>query len=181
MTDDKPKEETISEEFRMLAQNLMEVMRAAWERPERKAFQQEVVNGLNELGITLREGMRKFDEGPAGQRIRTRRENVRERLHSRDDQARKELVNSLHAVNIRLRQAAEQLSTSGSEKSPGTEQEDTQAEGSAHSPAEGSVPQEQKSTGEPHTGGVHEIHPDDVDAPPGDTGRQEIHPDDLEP
>jgi hypothetical protein len=178
MTDDRPTEGTVAEELRQLGRNLTEVLRAAWDSPERKAFQAEVANGIKQLGEVLREETQKFSESPTGQRVKEKTGDVREKIRSRDDQARLELINALKAANTRLRQTAERMSA-GSQGSgiPNTGTETGAGRGSEGSQA--GAPR-QVWMADPHTEGRHEVHPDDIDPPPKETGHQEIHPDDLE-
>lgn len=47
------KEQPISDHFRDLGENLVELLRAAWERPEREKAQRDIEGGLRELGDQL--------------------------------------------------------------------------------------------------------------------------------
>jgi hypothetical protein len=161
MTDNRPTEGTVAEELRQLGRNLTEVLRAAWDSPERKAFQAELANGIRQLGEVLKEETQKFSESQAGQRAKEKAEEVRNSIRSRDDQARQELINALKSANTRLRQTTERMSSGGTSPNTGA----GASAGAGTSAGEGTqagAPR-QVWTAEPHTEGRHEIHQDDLE------------------
>jgi hypothetical protein len=64
MVDTETPEGKLTAELRELGKNLTEVLRSAWDQPERKRLQQEIANGLSELGSTLKDETRKLSEAP---------------------------------------------------------------------------------------------------------------------
>jgi predicted thioesterase len=173
MDENKSRESNLAEEFRQLGKNLTEAMVAAWERPERKKLQDEIVNGLTELGNTLRQEARHISESPTGQKVKAEAEDIRERIRRGDveNKAREELLAALQAANDMLRQAIHKISTEdrarysqepGERKNPGGQEEDKE-----------STPM--KDTGH------REVHPDGVESDVSQASdRQEVHPDDAE-
>ncbi|HEX7974048.1 MAG TPA: hypothetical protein VF498_06545 [Anaerolineales bacterium] len=111
MTENKPPEDNISEEFRNLGQNLAEVLRTAWESPERKKFQQELETGLTELGKTLKREANTFNDSPTGQRLKENVQDVREGLHTGEAQTkvRSELLSALRFFNGELEKVIEHV------------------------------------------------------------------------
>jgi hypothetical protein len=171
MEEKQKPEGSLAEEFRELGKNLTEAMHAAWDSPERKRLQEEISNGLNELGNTLRDEARHFKSSPAGMRIKAEAEEVRDRIRSgeMEGKARSELVAALHKANDMLRQAIEKLSQ---ERGPRERADKERSAG---------VPDHDRDSTPMKDTGHREVHPDDVesDASQG-SGRQEVHPDDTE-
>jgi hypothetical protein len=173
MDENRDKEGNLSEEFRQLGKNLIDIVYAAWESPERKRIQEEVANGLSELGTTLRNEARHISDSPAGQRVRSEAEEIRQRIREgeMEAKARDELLATLHSANEYLRQAVSRLNSSMS-------QEPKTRPGHEEKPMQGG--EENQSTPMKDTG-HREVHPDDVEAQPDQGGeRQEVHPDDVE-
>jgi HD-GYP domain-containing protein (c-di-GMP phosphodiesterase class II) len=105
--------ENLTEEFRILGKNLSEALRTAWEHPERKRIQDEIVSGLNELGATFKNEVDNFSQGPSGQQIKADVEEIGERIRDPQMQTRvqQELLSALQSVNAELRKAIERLSS----------------------------------------------------------------------
>ncbi len=97
-------EQGLAEEFQALGKNLMEALRAAWEKPERKRVQEQVLTGLNELGSTLKREADHFAASSTGQQIKTSVEQVGDRLRSVETQEkiRQELLTALQSANAEL-------------------------------------------------------------------------------
>ncbi len=130
MSENKPPENDLAEEFRNLGKNLADALRTAWESPERKKFQQEIENGINEMGATLSKEFSTFIESPTGQRLRSDVEDLGERIRTSDAQqhAREELLMALKRANIEIQRAAERWDASKNEPSvpdekPGTDED----------------------------------------------------------
>jgi hypothetical protein len=123
MSENKPPENDLAEEFRNLGKNLAEALRTAWESPERKKFQQEIENGINEMGASLSKEFGTFIEGPTGQRLRSDVEDLGERLRTGEAQqrARDELLTALRRANIEIQRATERWNSSKSEQSTSSE------------------------------------------------------------
>ena len=104
MTDSMPPENEIIAEFRKLGQSLVDVLRASWERPERKKLQDDIENGLKELGQTLKEEADKFTASPTGQTIKSDLQDISDRLRSGEIEAkaRQEILNGLRTINVEL-------------------------------------------------------------------------------
>lgn len=122
MSDEKSTDDTILEEFRSLGNNLVSVVRSAWESPERKKLQQEIEEGLAQLANTLKMEIDTFNESPAGQRIRTDVEDLRERVRTGEAESkfREEILKALRMINAELEKNTTRWSNSesGSENAP---------------------------------------------------------------
>jgi hypothetical protein len=112
MTENPQPENDLTEEFRNLGKNLVEVLRTAWDSPERKRLQQDIEDGLNEVGSTLRKEVENFSTGPTGQQLKTDVEELGERFRSGEAQAhvRNELLGALQMANIELQKVIERIS-----------------------------------------------------------------------
>lgn len=114
MSENKAPENDIAEEFRNLGKNLAEAMRTAWESPERKRFQQEIEDGINAMGTTLRDEFENFIESPTGQRLRSDVKGVGEQIRTSETQqrAREELIAALKRANIEIQRATQRWGVS---------------------------------------------------------------------
>jgi hypothetical protein len=104
MSEEKPSENSIADEFRNLGENLINSVRNAWESEERKKLQQEVEEGLNQLAATLKMEVETFKESPAGQRIRSDVADLRERVRTGEAESklREEILKALRMINAEL-------------------------------------------------------------------------------
>lgn len=118
MTETPPSEENLAEEFRNLGKNLTEVLRGAWESPERKKLQQEIAEGLSDLSNMMRTEAEHIRESPTGQRMKADAEEMRERIRTGEveSRVRQDLLSALQFINEQLRKATEHLSVKQSEK-----------------------------------------------------------------
>jgi hypothetical protein len=129
MSENEQSENDLTEEFRKLGKNLADALRTAWENPERKKFQQEIENGINEMGTTLSKEFGTFMESPTGQRLKSDVQDLGERFRTGEAQqkARDELLNALRRANNEIQQATERWNASKSEPTDSKEnpEEDT--------------------------------------------------------
>ena len=101
----------VTSEFRLLGQNLKEILQSAWESEERRKLQREIEAGLSELGRTLNQTVEEVRESPTGQRIKSEAEGLRGRIHSGEleSQLREDLLSALRRVNAELEKAASKM------------------------------------------------------------------------
>lgn len=114
-------EEDIGSEFRAFGENLKEMLRAAWDRPERQQLQNEIERGMQELGVTLRQTADEFSKSEVGQRVKIEVDDLRGRVvrGEVDKKVREDLGKALRTINAELQKLAEQLRT------PRSPEEDT--------------------------------------------------------
>lgn len=107
MNENPKPEESLTDEFRSLGENLFKTLSAAWDRPERKQLQQEIEDGLTELAQTLRKETETFKESPTGQQLKSDVEDLRQRVRSGEAETaiRSELLKALRTVNAELNKA----------------------------------------------------------------------------
>jgi len=70
MSENPKPEENLSEEFRAFGKNLVSALHAAWDAPERKRVQEDILGGLNELGATLKREAEQVSNSPTSQRLK---------------------------------------------------------------------------------------------------------------
>lgn len=112
-------EPEISDDFKQLGDNLVELLRAAWERPERKEIQSELENGLNELGTALNKAAAEFSTSETGQKLKEEVQDLKSRVKSGEVEGtiRKDLKAALTAVNRELETLAKKIrSTEAAER-----------------------------------------------------------------
>ena len=104
MSDSATAEDRLKDEFRSFGKNLVDVLHAAWESPERRKLQQEISSSLVELGAMLHEETTTFVESPTGQKLKSDLQDLGERLRSGEanDRIRQELLNALQTANAEL-------------------------------------------------------------------------------
>lgn len=113
-------ESEVTQEFRRLGDNLQDVLRTAWESPERKKLQSEIKAGLAELEASLNKAATEFRESPTGQRLETEVKNLGERVRTGEVESRlrTDLLSLLRQLNIRLEEASEPGSEADSDAEP---------------------------------------------------------------
>ncbi len=141
MNEPPPQEESLTDEFRDLAKNLVTILQTAWDRPERRKLQDELETGLTELSSTIKREAKAAVESPAGQRIRSDIEGMGEKVRSGQVEAKvhDELVGALKTLNAELKKAATHLSSSPAEQDekPAQQQETPTENTGAGNPDEG--------------------------------------------
>lgn len=163
MSESKPSEGNLSDEFRNLGKNLADVLRAAWESPERRRLQQDIESGLAEMRSTLRKEAEAVSESTAGQRLKTEAADLRNRIRSGEAEARirEELVSALRTINTELEKVRSRMGTDQPQEQAGEERPGAASPWTAEQ-------------------GQEEIHPDDVEsAVDRSSFQEEIHPDDV--
>jgi hypothetical protein len=120
----KPPETDLTEELGNLGKNLVGILHAAWERPERQKLQQEIEVGLTELGSTLKKEAKVVSESQVSQRIKTEVEDLGNRVRSGQVEARvrEELVGALHVLNAELEKVTNLLAATATPESGGVDE-----------------------------------------------------------
>lgn len=126
MNEQMPPEEDLTQEFRNLGRNLAEALQTAWEHPERKRLQEEITNGLNEMGNALREEAESFAESPTAQQLKSDVQQISERVRSPEvhTKVRQELLSALQTANNELQRVIQQWSAAQTQESSGDAPDD---------------------------------------------------------
>lgn len=107
----EPPKEDIGAEFRSLGDNLLNMLRAAWDRPERQHIQTEIEQGLHELSASLRKASDEFSGSEVGQKVKTGVEDFRTRVETGEVETtlRRDLGKALQTVNSELQKLTDKL------------------------------------------------------------------------
>ncbi len=129
MTEPQKTEESLTSDFRELGQSLMDVLRAAWERPERAQLQQEIEAGLDELGRALKQASDEVVESPAGQRVKSEVEGFRGRVETSgvENTLRNDLQRALRRANEELGNLSGKMRVTPPESAPDGDAADVDA------------------------------------------------------
>jgi hypothetical protein len=113
MTNQSSQNENLADEFQALGKNLVDVMRAAWESPERKRLQQEIESGLQELETTIKREAETFSNSPTGERLKQDVSKLGEKINTSDtpELIRQELIKALQTANFELQNIINRWST----------------------------------------------------------------------
>jgi len=130
MSETEKREDVLADEFRNLGKNLTEVMRAAWESPERKNMQAEIEAGLDELGKSLNHEVSSFRQSPSGQRLKADMEDLNQRIRSGEvtSRARDELLAALKRANAELQNFISRWGSAGEGETATASTDDPQKE-----------------------------------------------------
>lgn len=128
MSEEKPRNESLSDEFQALGKNLVEAMRAAWESPERKNLQQEIESGLVELESTIKREADKFSNSPTGQQLKNDVNKIGEKINTSEtpELIRQELIKALQAANFELQNIINRWSPVSDSEHPETNNQEGQ-------------------------------------------------------
>ena len=123
MSNDPNPEENLAEEFRNLGKNLVAALQAAWDAPERRRLQEEVLSGLNEFGTAIKKEAEQVANSDAGQKLINDVEQLGEKLRSSETQAkvRQEIISALKTANSEIEKVIENWSGKASSPSPESE------------------------------------------------------------
>lgn len=104
MSENKPGDESLKEEFESLGRNLVDALRSAWEAPESRRLREEVSSGLSDLGTTLKREADNLASSPAAQKVQTSVGEVGEKIRTAEvqEKVRLELIGALQTVNSEL-------------------------------------------------------------------------------
>ncbi|HSB67510.1 MAG TPA: hypothetical protein VLD65_13115 [Anaerolineales bacterium] len=112
MSDANPNEtktpnDNISDQLNELGKNLREALRSAWETEERRKLQKEIEEGLANLGASLSQAAKDFENSPAGQSLKEDVKDMEERWKSGEvgSKVRSDIAEALRKVNAELQKA----------------------------------------------------------------------------
>ena len=113
MSDQKPPQSSILDEFRSLSENLKRTFTTAWQSEERQRIQQELEEGINEVGSTLKSMAAEFEESPAGQEIKRTVADIQnpERRLELETRFRTQFAAAIRSLNAELESILENWGT----------------------------------------------------------------------
>jgi len=108
MDDPKKPENDFSSEIHKLGGNIKQVAQAALESEEFKRFQDEMNQGLSQLGESLNKFFQEVSESPAGQRVKSEIDDFQKSARTGELEAkvRQDVLAALQKANEELEKAA---------------------------------------------------------------------------
>jgi hypothetical protein len=112
MSEQQKPENDLRDEFRSLGENLKQFFNSAWESEERKKLQQDIKDGMKELGVALDSLAEDVRTSEVGETIRREASEFGERVRSGEveQKARQGILDALQALNAELQKAADKFS-----------------------------------------------------------------------
>ena len=112
MSEQQKPENDLRDEFRALGENLKQLFNSAWESEERKNLQQDIKDGMKELGAALEGLADDVRSSEVGETIRREADEFGERIRSGEieEKARKGILDALQALNTELQKASDKFS-----------------------------------------------------------------------
>ncbi len=140
MSDNPPPDPNISDAFQNLGNNLVQLMRTAWDSPERKHLQSELEVGLTDLSSSIQEEVTNFQTSPTGQQLKSNLTDIHEQIKSSEFQSRMrdEILDALKVANRELERvinhwsegaAPDQASSAGADTAQDKEETDVSHSG----------------------------------------------------
>lgn len=108
MDDQKQPENDFADEIHKLGGNIKQVAQAALESEEFKKFQDEMNQGLSQLGESLNKFFQEIAESPAGQRVKSEIDDFQKTARTGELEAkvRQDVLAALQKANDELEKAA---------------------------------------------------------------------------
>ncbi len=105
--DNKASNDNIGDQLNELGKNLRAALQTAWESEERRKLQQEIEEGLANLGASLSQASKDFSNSPTGKTIKEDVEDLHERWRTGEvgSRVRSEVSEALRKVNEELQKA----------------------------------------------------------------------------
>jgi hypothetical protein len=96
--------DNISDQLNELGKNLRDALRTAWESDERRKLQQEIEQGLSNLGASLSQAADEFSTSQTGQRMKEDVKDMRERWRTGEARSKihSDIVEALRKINTEL-------------------------------------------------------------------------------
>lgn len=111
MEDDNQPSQSLSDEFEQIGKNLLGILRAVWDSPERKQLSNEIETGIQELSTNLKNEISEFETSPTGERIKSNIKDLKEQIQSgeAEEKIRNDIIDALRVVNSELQRASDHL------------------------------------------------------------------------
>jgi hypothetical protein len=111
MSEQQPKND-LRDEFRNLGENFKQLFNSAWESEERQKLQQDLRDGLKEIGVAIEGLAEDVRTSDIGENIRKEANEFSERVRSGEveEKAREGILSALQALNSELQKATDKFS-----------------------------------------------------------------------
>ena len=108
-------EESVADNLKALGDQMADLLRAAWDRPERKNLQREIETGLSDLGDALSRATTDFRESETGQRMQSDAAQVRTQIEESgwEENVRTEVNAAVSTLREKLEELTDKLNQTG--------------------------------------------------------------------
>lgn len=112
MSEKQQPKNDLRDEFRNLGENLKQLFDSAWESEERQKLQQDIKDGMKEIGVALEGLAEDVRTSDIGENIRKEANEFSERVRSGEveEKAREGILSALQALNTELQKATDKFS-----------------------------------------------------------------------
>jgi len=112
MNEEQSPKSDLRDEFRNLGENLKQLFSVAWESEERKRLEQDIRDGMKELGLALEGFAEDVRSSEVGENIRKEANEFGDRVRSGEveQKVREGILDALQSLNAELQKAAERFS-----------------------------------------------------------------------
>lgn len=113
----------LADDLRDLGNNLVDLLRTAWDRPERKKLREEIESGLSELGVSLNKASEEIKKSEVGKKLKSGVHDFKTRAEEKkvEETIRSEVKNALSQLNKELQKLTSTLSDFEPTKEPPVE------------------------------------------------------------
>ena len=126
--EEETKGQTLADELNNLGDNLTDLLRTAWDNPERKRVQGEIEGGFNEFANLVKREAESFSESETGQRFRSDINEFGDRIRSAEarEKVRLEVLSIMQNANAELRKVIDKWSPAEPTEDPNTDKDQSQ-------------------------------------------------------
>ena len=112
-TQDENPRSDLKDQFRNLGENIKNVLNNAWDSQERQNVQQEIQDGLNEVGEIMESLVGGVRDSEPGKKFVEGMDNLSEKYQSGEMQAqvRESLVSAMDTLNANLKKASDKFNS----------------------------------------------------------------------
>jgi hypothetical protein len=106
--ENKSTNDTIGDQLNELGKNLRDALQTAWSSDERRKLQQEIEDGMANLGATLSQAAKDFSNTPTGKTITEDMKDLHQRWKTGEvgSKVHSDVVEALRRVNEELQKAS---------------------------------------------------------------------------
>lgn len=110
--EEETKGQTLADELNNLGDNLSDLLRTAWDNPERKRVQGEIEGGFNEFANLVKREAESFSESETGQRFKNDIDEFGQRIRSAEarERVRLEVLSIMQNANAELKKVIDKWS-----------------------------------------------------------------------
>jgi len=114
MESENKQDKTFSDEIRELGENISELLKTAWDSPQRKEIQEELESGMQELKDAINGIAKDFSASDTGKQIKSEINEIKENISSGELERKveKEILNTLNTINNEITNVIKKWSAS---------------------------------------------------------------------